>query len=74
MTKQTYEVTYIELGDDYINHEPLAQRISAETNSKARQTFKDMMSEIVFAVEHKDYVILSVQLSEAPSTIYRKVD
>ena len=64
MTKRKYEVTYIELGNDYINLEPLSQRISAETNSKARQSFKEMMGDITFFVEHQDYEIISVRLSK----------
>ena len=64
MNEQAYNVTYVELGEDYINHLPLVQKVSAKSNSKARQRFKDMMSKIVFSTEHQNYEIISVRLAK----------
>ena len=69
MSKHTYNVSYIELGEDYIDHLPLVQKVSAETNSRARQEFKEMMRDITFSTEHEDYEIISVQLASVPLTL-----
>ena len=69
MSKHAYNVSYIELGEDYIDHLPLVQKVSAETNSKARQEFKEMMRDITFSTEHQDYEIVSVQLASVPLTL-----
>lgn len=63
MSERTYEVTYVELGEDFINHLPLVQKVSAKSNSKARQEFKEMMKDIVFTTKHENYEIISVQLT-----------
>lgn len=69
MNEQVYNVSYVELGEDYIDHLPLVQKVSAETNSKARQEFKEMMRDITFSTEHEDYEIVSVQLASVPLTL-----
>ena len=69
MSKHTYNVSYIELGEDYIDHLPLVQKVSAESNSRARQEFKEMMRDITFSTEHEDYEIISVQLASVPLTL-----
>ena len=69
MNEQAYNVTYVELGEDYIDHLPLVQKVSAKSNSKARQEFKEMMRDITFSTEHEDYEIISVQLASVPLTL-----